>query len=903
MKHYLIVLLLILVLPPSITSQTSSIYDIQYTTNPGNGTYPSPLAGQYVTTGGIVTAINYNNKNYFISSPAGGAWNGIFIYDDEYSPAIGDSIMIQGQVYEYNGFTEIKSLSSFSVVSSGNPLPPPAQVSTQTVNNEEAYESVFVVINNPTVSQAYNEWGEFKVNDGSGSCYISCGFIDLEDSGFPMVLNYPFESIKGVISYSYGGFRLHPREVTDIQSSPENFILSAGDLHIYLQEEFDLAIKLSILNQPGSCTAYILNLEYDAEIIEYIGFDIGNTLSQNGSIEDQSTQGNVSLGFTGDFNINGIMTLIKLNFFPVSPGYTNLNIFSSTLNGNPAEFTSSGSVSTTFNSLSIGDTLTVIQRPIQNIPAIVVVGDELQIVCVAPENTENWEVELIHNLISVPLGVSTANYNHDLQIWTLNVIIPQVELYELYSLKITASDNIYDVSKNAVQVLPVIKDHYYFAHLTDTHLPTHFFYEDPESAYDTSEMQDLREVINDINLLRPEFVLLTGDYINEGELEDFENRRNHTKAQRILSEFEVPVYLVAGNHDLGGWDATPPPQGTSRNEWWRFFGWKWLKYPVGEPYYTQDYSFDYGSVHFTGLEAYVNYDGYLYNIYGEESFIQSQLQWLENDLINASSSDARVVFYHMDFADQLNLGSLNIDMTLWGHIHRNSGNIYTTPWNLATAAVCDGNRAFRIINVNNGVLQPNETNYAGYSGENLSIDYFPSNSGTADSVIAIIQNQYDLDFHNGLIKFVMPGGYSEYSIQNGELLQVDASGNAAICYVKVNIPANDDISVTISTTTSSGLLEKQIETGLTLFRNYPNPFRLETTIQFMLSKPENIKLEIYDISGRLLNTILDKKAEAGYHRIFWNGKNKEGKAISGNIFYCRVVSERGFIDVIRLVKM
>ena len=44
-----------------------SIYDIQYTTNPGpNGTYPSPYEGQTVTTGGIVHGIDFNNGRFFL---------------------------------------------------------------------------------------------------------------------------------------------------------------------------------------------------------------------------------------------------------------------------------------------------------------------------------------------------------------------------------------------------------------------------------------------------------------------------------------------------------------------------------------------------------------------------------------------------------------------------------------------------------------------------------------------------------------------------------------------------------------------------------------------------------------------------------------------------------------------
>ena len=176
-------------------------------------------------------------------------------------------------------------------------------------------------------------------------------------------------------------------------------------------------------------------------------------------------------------------------------------------------------------------------------------------------------------------------------------------------------------------------------------------------AYAREQKNNLFEVIKDINLIHPEFVLLTGDLINEGELEDFECLRNQTLAVKLLEKFEVPVYLVPGNHDLGGWDATPPSQGTARREWWRFFGWRQREIPPTKAeYLTHDYSFDYGNTHFTGLEAYDNYDRYMYDIYGDESFISSQITWLKNDLAEAGDK-TKVLFYHYDFKHELNLSS------------------------------------------------------------------------------------------------------------------------------------------------------------------------------------------------------------------------------------------------------
>jgi len=238
---------------------------------------------------------------------------------------------------------------------------------------------------------------------------------------------------------------------------------------------------------------------------------------------------------------------------------------------------------------AIGDTLTVIQRPLVNIPAIVVEGDILHIDCDADEATTGWGAALTRGAIEIPLDVQAASHDPSTLWWRLSCPVPQVALHELYDLRITADGGIDDVTLNAVKVIPAFKNDYYFIHITDTHLPTHMYYTESGSEKDRSEEIDLLEVMADIDIINPEFVLLTGDLVNEGELEDFLNWRVYTRAQALLCDFPVPVFLTAGNHDIGGWDDTPPPDGTARRDWWRFFGWNRLDDPPpGAPWYTQN---------------------------------------------------------------------------------------------------------------------------------------------------------------------------------------------------------------------------------------------------------------------------------------------------------------------------
>ena len=448
-----------------------------------------------------------------------------------------------------------------------------------------------------------------------------------------------------------------------------------------------------------------------------------------------------------------------------------------------------------------GDTLTVIQRPLLNIPALVTPGDTLNIECEADPGTSGWAAQLQYELTQVPLTILSSSYDASTLWWSLLAEIPAVPLYELYDLIVTADGGIADTTQNAVRVIPEFRDDYYFIQVTDPHLVTHLYYYEQGADTDTSEMVDLREVITDINIINPEFVLLTGDLVNEGELEDYLNRRYYTRAQRMLTEFQVPVFLTSGNHDLGGWDSTPPPDGTARRDWWRFFGWKRLDDPPpGAPWYTQNYSFDYGPVHYIGMEAYDNYDGWRWGTYGGESFTSGQMDWLDDDRADASGSVSQVLFYHYDFSNQINLNSLGVEMALWGHIHSNQGSISSPPYDLATDNVCDGARSYRLIRVQDGTLLPTATISAGYSGDNLEVQYTPANDGTHSSVTANIDNNINERFEYSQLRFLMPGGGGDINVTGGNLVQIDNSGPVAVCYVEVNISPNSFQTVTVTTT-------------------------------------------------------------------------------------------------------
>jgi hypothetical protein len=400
-------------------------------------------------------------------------------------------------------------------------------------------------------------------------------------------------------------------------------------------------------------------------------------------------------------------------------------------------------------------------------------------------------------------------------------------------------------------------------------------------------MVDFREVINDINIINPAFVLHTGDLVNEGELEYYLGRRYYTKAQRILKELEVPVYVVAGNHDIGGWTSTPPPDGSSRWTWWSFFGWRHLYDPPGsDPIYTQNYTFDYSDVHFIGMEAYDNYDSWRYNIYGGESFTNRQMEWLANDVASIDPATPTVLFYHYDFGHELDLAGLGIDCTLWGHIHSTSGSIASPPFNLSTDALCDGRRTFRVVRVSGDEIIPSKPIKAGGSGQMLTLDYDGPNDGTRSTLTATVTNNYNHDFEHAMVRFHVRADSIPYAVDVGELKETIVDGTIATCYVGVPLAADSTVVCTIRP--CPGLPDDYGNVAL-LRQNYPNPAPSSTTIAFVLPFRAQARLEISDLAGRRVRTLIDGETlEAGPNEKAWDLTDRTGSKVASGIYFYRL---------------
>jgi hypothetical protein len=87
-----------------------------------------------------------------------------------------------------------------------------------------------------------------------------------------------------------------------------------------------------------------------------------------------------------------------------------------------------------------------------------------------------------------------------------------------------------------------------------------------------------------------------------------------------------------------------------------------------------------------------------------------------------------------------------------------------------------------------------------------------------------------------------------------------------------------------STPTTVKENEPALPTFFVLQQNYPNPFNPETTIRFQLAKASHVVVKIFNTLGEEIRTLVDKQYEAGYHRIGWDGKDENGRAVASGVY-------------------
>ncbi len=151
------------------------------------------------------------------------------------------------------------------------------------------------------------------------------------------------------------------------------------------------------------------------------------------------------------------------------------------------------------------------------------------------------------------------------------------------------------------------------------------------------------------------------------------------------------------------------------------------------------------------------------------------------------------------------------------------------------------------------------------SSESLTIDNL-----TADGIDLL---QYE---QNGIYSIGLIDLHSAAVIGVGDIQLLDIKGQFEIVSALVADDNHNTIVAMLSTDNS-----KSLPGVFSLDQNYPNPFNPATAISFALPEASHVKLDIFNITGQKVTTLVDERRDAGHHTVSWDASG----AASGVYFY------------------
>lgn len=146
-------------------------------------------------------------------------------------------------------------------------------------------------------------------------------------------------------------------------------------------------------------------------------------------------------------------------------------------------------------------------------------------------------------------------------------------------------------------------------------------------------------------------------------------------------------------------------------------------------------------------------------------------------------------------------------------------------------------------------------------------------------------------YTGSIVNYTKNGGFSEPITMAPEndaelLLDLKSLSDATIPFAYV-VKNNNNNKVYLKIGRINNLItdvkseETDLPSKFTLSQNYPNPFNPVTTISYVLSKDSDVTLTIYDITGRLIETLVNQRQNTGQYMVQWDASLKP----SGVYFY------------------
>jgi hypothetical protein len=140
---------------------------------------------------------------------------------------------------------------------------------------------------------------------------------------------------------------------------------------------------------------------------------------------------------------------------------------------------------------------------------------------------------------------------------------------------------------------------------------------------------------------------------------------------------------------------------------------------------------------------------------------------------------------------------------------------------------------------------------------------------------------------------------SEYKIYRDG---TELGTTTALFYADLNVPTGDytyHVTAIYSDTYESAASNQVtvqhtdaptplVPTVTALSGNYPNPFNPSTDVKFSLKEAADVQIDIFNIKGEKVKTLVNDHMEAAYHSVTWNGNDDQGRTVGSGIYFYKM---------------
>ncbi len=855
MRKFLIIMISLVL---AVSAFATTISDIQ------QGTVAE---GTAVTVSGVVTVEPYAlGGDYMFIQDGTGPWSGLYIklganissfVGDTTIVAEGDSVTISGTTHENYGMTRLKDVTAVVVEQAGVGCPAPLVLSAADAKLEE-YESVLVSLKNVAISNPDKSYGEWEVCDATDSVMV-------DDEGQAPYYFWQDEydsliSITGVMNYSYDNPKILPRLAWDIIEGPLK-----GGTKIYTRIQRIQQVRASDLMKA------LKDGESDKSYFDE-GADRDNPADTTFHIKGVVTMP-TGLSYAGDgvkfilSDVHGGPWSCILSYNQDASVYPDL--FATDLiemSGYVGEYSTSPANMTEF--FLVGDVNVVGVSALPD-TAVVTTGD-LRI----PLTAEQWG----NNIVKIENALVVNN-------------TPQ---YEIMGIDDGSGDILVDSDSDSLEdylappVMTPIESvtgwiyHHYGSHVDSTTYKIEPLYKEDivlgegpamllnpsrtpaniPTPTQTVTANVLISTLRNIDTAKIYYKVNDGDFTSVNMTESTGNIWTGViPAQADDAIVEYYYYVVDDSSDVS---ALP-----SNYEESNYFTYKVIdgNVSVYDIQYTHAAS---GKSPLDGCN--VTFDAYMMSDGADMATFKNSADKCAFPVASATGAWNGVwVLAPASEIASLVEGDL---VTVTGKVDDD----HEAYWKYQTNTYVDGSVSLKLsegpLGTTPATLAELEANPESFEGVLVELE--------APLVIGSI-NSYDLTLTDGTNSFlldddcvadsVMVINYEENVVVGNDTLVTGDSlaavkGVVMYSYGSIKIEVRKNGDVTLMETPPDAISD--IPSSFALHQNFPNPFNPVTTIRFELASATDVKLSVYDISGRLVEELVNTSMNAGAYDLRWN---------------------------------